>query len=108
MEYKSTKIPVEVYESAKKALTRLLADGIGSLPEEVRNPNRCPVCGGTLRNHEVKTRMRYVKCISCGYSQPIVDVEVSSSGPRLFTLGLGVLLGLGIAALFYLLNNGRR
>jgi len=107
-EYKSTKIPIEVYEATRMALAKLLANGIDSLPEEIRNPVRCPNCGGIMDEYEVRTRLQYKKCRSCGYSQPVIDVLASGPGSRLFTLGLGVLLGLGIAALFYLLNNGRR
>jgi len=108
--YKSVKIPIEVYNTAKITITQLLAKGTDSLPEEVRNPTKCPVCGSPLDTYDVKMRIRYAKCNSCGYSQPIFDfrIRTSSSGQNPPLIGLGIIFGLAISALLYLLNNKKR
>lgn len=89
------KIPEWVDENAEYLRKQLIKHGLDSLPEEIIEPSRCPLCGSKLK--EYKLRNIYLKCENCGYSQ---QSFLSSTN-----FSKGVILGLGIATTIYLLKN---
>ena len=40
--------------------------------------NVCPYCG----SNKVKINYPEITCLSCGYSEPLIDYPVSRRGPR--------------------------
>jgi hypothetical protein len=95
MEYKSVKIPEWAYMNALAARTDLLRRGLDAIPEEVREPQSCPRCGSKM---EPLADAPGVECAAgCGYRQDRIDAGEG--------VGLGVLLGLGLAALLERLPN---
>ena len=106
--YRSTKLPSYVFDEAELARAKLITGGIKRLPKEVLAPEKCPICGSKMRGFEVRTRVSYYVCDNCGYKQPGINVDVKGTDiASLATgLGLGVLLGLGLAALIYLVTRG--
>jgi formate dehydrogenase maturation protein FdhE len=104
--YRTTKIPLFVYEQLKMAKGKILLDKrvLSRLPKEVLSPSECPVCGERL----VETRMgrrwergrRWLACSKCAYNQPIVEPE----GP--FTDG--DLIALAVASLLYVTGERGR
>ena len=106
--YRSTKLPSYVFDEAELARAKLITGGIKRLPKEVLAPEKCPICGSKMRGFEVRTRVSYYVCDNCGYKQPGINVDVKGTDiASLATgLGLGVLIGLGLAALIYLVTRG--
>jgi ribosomal protein L37AE/L43A len=75
------------------------------LPEYISRPSVCPLCKGEMQGFQLRTNIRYYTCSKCGYKQPGIDLQASSTdiSSLAAALGIGVLAGLGIAALLYLL-----
>jgi hypothetical protein len=92
--YKSITVPTFSYDAALKARADLLQRGLASVPDDVLEPKACPHCQGVVDH--VTVGIEHIKCRSCGYAQQTVDV----SGSTLGQVGLGVVIGLGLAALF--------
>lgn len=97
MEYKSIKIPNETYEAIQLARVELARKGLGGLPIEIREPKTCAFCGTTLERSSVK--YEYLRCPKCNYKQQSINADVAGA------FALGGLIGLGIAALAYLLEK---
>ena len=93
MEYTTAKVPQWAYANGQRVAQELLHQGLGTLPSEVLRPVYCPICGGQLEVFEA--RYRYLRCTSCTYMQQ--DFTVTSN------FATGILFGLGLAALLYLL-----
>ena len=94
MIYKTVKVPVWVYEDALDARADVLRQGLQFLPKALLEPANCPRCRGDL---ELLTDgYERLECTSCGFKQE----KIAASGTNMSGLGLGVLLGLGLAALF--------
>jgi ribosomal protein S27AE len=89
MDYRSVKIPEWVYENALATRSELLRRGLDALPEEVREPQKCPRCGGKME--ALADEPRFECGAGCGYSQDRVG---EGEG-----VPLGVLFGLGLASL---------
>ncbi len=109
--YKVTRIPSYVMDEIELAKAKILMESkkLRELPEEILKPKKCPICGSEMRGMEVKLKTRYYECKNCGYKQPGLDLEVKGTDIASLAAGLGIgtLIGLGIAALLYLLF-GRR
>jgi len=107
--YRTIKVHWSILDGAEYARAQFLArrENLKKL-KPVLAPNRCPICGGELSELEVKAKIRYVQCKRCGYKQPSISVETSGTDVHEFmkALGIGVLVGLGLAALVYLLTHG--
>ena len=105
--YKPTRLPAEVFTEAELARAKLLMsrDALKRLPKDICDPNFCPICNKPLRKVEVRTAVGFAYCDACGYKQPTINVEAISADPVILAsaMGLGLLAGLGIAALLYLL-----
>jgi predicted RNA-binding Zn-ribbon protein involved in translation (DUF1610 family) len=113
VEYITTKIPVPVYEQIEMTRSKLAMDKstLKKLPPELLKPTSCPVCGSPMREAEVSVRARvgYYACTHCDYKQPIINVEAMSRGLNgLMALGSGIIIGLGMAALLYLLFGSEK
>ncbi len=110
--YKATKLPVEVFDEAELVKAKLIMnrEALKKLPSEGANPAKCPLGGNDLRVAEVKVAVKMVSCQRCGYKQPSLDVSSIGNDPAAIAgaLGLGVLAGLGIAALLYLIFSGEK
>jgi hypothetical protein len=105
MEYRVVRIPNYAYESAPVIKASAIANH-ARLPQEVVNPQSCPLCGGAMEGVEATVRVGYRRCTNCGYGQPVFQVERLQAD---FTdLGKGVLFALGIAALAYLIGQSLR
>lgn len=106
-EYKATKLPIEVFDEAELAKAKLIMnrEHLKKLPSEVIAPTICPICGDKLNISGVEVKAKVASCGKCGYKQPYLDVKAIGSDPAAFAtaLGLGVLAGLGISALLYLI-----
>ena len=104
IKYRSTKLPSYVFDEAELARAKLITGGIKRLPKKLLAPEKCPICGNKMRGFEVRTQVSYYVCDNCGYKQPGINVDVKGTDiASLATgLGLGVLIGLGLAALMYL------
>jgi predicted RNA-binding Zn-ribbon protein involved in translation (DUF1610 family) len=106
MEYRTTKIPTPVYEQVELARSKFAIEKsrLKNLPTEVLRPHKCPICGGKMVGAEIRARFGYYKCTQCDYKQPVLDIEAITSGSSgLMALGSGIIIGLGIAALLYLM-----
>lgn len=107
--YKTTKLPIYVFDSAELARAKILTEKskLNELPLELRKPEKCPICHGSMSGFEVETRVSYYQCKECGYKQP--GLEIRGQGTDVASLaaalGLGALVGLGIAALLYVLTQ---
>lgn len=110
--YKATKLPVEIFDEAELVKAKLIMSqgSLKKLPSYVVNPTICPMCGNKLKVSGVKVKAMVASCEKCGYKQPYLDVQAIGNDPATLAsvLGLGVLAGLGIAALLYLIFGGER
>ena len=109
--YRTARLPRPIFDQLAYARMKLLEKGekLEELREIVR-PERCPICGGPLRIIGVKAEVEYVECEKCHYKQPrlLIDVKGSDLYEFLKALGIGVLVGFGLAALLYLIFGGRK
>lgn len=101
--YRTIKVPESVYQNTLRLRADLVRNGTGTVPTELGDPSRCPRCGGPV--HRVTVGAEFVSCDAdaCGYKQQSLSVD--TTGKTVATLGLGMLLGLGIAAVFSALND---
>jgi len=107
VEYRSTKLPRYIFDEAELVRAKILTEGGRRLPREVLMPEKCPICGGKMRGLEVRARVSYYVCDRCGYKQPGLDISAKGTDVSALAaaLGIGTLIGLGIAALAYLLSR---
>ena len=105
--YKSTKLPRYIFDEAEMIKMKLLMGGLKELPRDILVPRKCPVCGGEMIGFEIRAGVSYYECKTCGYKQPGISMDIKTTDISTLArvLGLGVILGLGIAALFYLINQ---
>lgn len=92
MNWKTVKIPQWAYENALLAKGDVLTGALVP-PERFLAPPRCPRCESELEL--VSIGYEAAACTRCNYKQERFD----ASGANLNGLGIGVLLGLGLAAL---------
>jgi len=95
--YRDIKVPAPVYESARILRQRTLESGLNRIPREVMSPTSCPLCGGSLEGFQIA--YEYLRCKECGFSQQQFGAKGSGG------LGLGVIIGLGLAALAHFLSQ---
>jgi predicted RNA-binding Zn-ribbon protein involved in translation (DUF1610 family) len=109
VEYRTAKIPIPIYEQIEMARAKLALEKskLKNLPAEILRPEKCPICGNNMvmmEATEISAKFGYYRCSHCDYKQPAIDIDVISSGSgSLMALGSGIIIGLGIAALLYLL-----
>ena len=105
--YTTIKVPRELVDSA--ALVRQdIGRWCGKIPRSILSPERCLRCGGELEVvNRIKFGVEIVRCRNCGYAQPRIRTEVGGRdlASVLSSLGLGVLVGLGFAALLYVIES---
>ena len=96
-EYKGIKIPKDDYDSLEKARQLLARKGLDKLPKDFRKLSNCPICGSEIEGLMVE--YQHLRCSNpdCRYTQR--NVEIDAAG----TFAFGALVGLGVAALVYLL-----
>ena len=109
--YRTIKVPKPVFDQIKLALGKIMTNARALTKiENILKPNKCPNCGSLLKFFEFGVKYRYAYCPNCGYKQP--TLEISASGSNIFELvkglGMGVLIGLAIAALLYLLFSSEK
>lgn len=92
MNWKTVKIPQWAYEDALLAKGDALTGAL-RIPERVLAPSRCPRCQSELEL--ITVGYQRVQCTACNFKQE----RFEASGTNLTSLGIGVLLGLGLAAL---------
>lgn len=99
VEYKAIKVPKETYNMIETTRQQLANKGIQTLPQELREIKNCPICGNKLEKFGVK--YEYLRCQNpdCGYNQK--NLEVNTTG----TFAMGAMVGLGLAAIIYLLTR---
>lgn len=95
--YRDIKVPAPIYESAQILRQRTLESGLNQIPKEVTSPASCPLCGGSLEGFQIS--YKYLRCKECGFSQQQFGAKGSGG------LGLGVIIGLGLAALAHFLSR---
>jgi predicted RNA-binding Zn-ribbon protein involved in translation (DUF1610 family) len=110
LKYKSTKMPADVMDEAELVRAKILTNikqFNENLPQEIKNPTICPLCKNKLESFEVRVAVKYYRCSKCGYKQPGIDLQASGDdiSSLAAALGIGVLAGLGIASLLYLLSK---
>ncbi len=93
MNWKTVKIPQWAYENALLAKGDALTGAL-RVPEQLLAPPRCPRCQSEVEL--VTVGYQRVQCTACNFKQERFEF----SGTNLTSLGIGVLLGLGLAALF--------
>jgi len=94
MLYRTIRVPEWVYYDAVLARSDTLNQGLQSIPEQLREPIVCPRCRGALAI--VTVGYEHLECTSCGFKQE----KIAASGSNLAGVGLGVIIGLGLAAYF--------
>jgi hypothetical protein len=101
--YRTIKVPEAVYQNTLRLQADLIRKGTGSLPAKLSDPDRCPRCGGPV--HRLTVGAEFVSCdaAACGYQQQSLAAE--ATGKTITTLALGMLLGLGVAAVFSALKE---
>ncbi len=107
--YQTIKVPKPILDEIAFAKMKIAMDRKKlSRLKDIVAPERCPVCGGELKKLEVEAKVEYVECKECGFKQPRLSVEARGSDLYEFlkALGIGALIGLGLAALLYLLSRG--
>jgi len=95
--YRDIKIPEPLYESARILRQHTFEAGFGQIPRRIISPTKCPLCEGSLETFQAA--YQYVRCTNCGYSQQ--QLAAVGSG----ALGLGVIIGLGLAALAHMIAD---
>jgi hypothetical protein len=102
-DYKSLKVPTWVYENVQQARADLVRRGIASVPPSLTAPKQCPRCHGAVTQVAATATVHFeqVQCAGCGYRQQ----TFAATGHLVAGMGLGVLLGLGIAALLESTNR---
>lgn len=81
----------------KKAREELMNRGLENLPEV---KPICPNCRNELNDFKINSK--YIKCSYCDYE------EKSASLTALGSFALGAIVGLGAAALIYLLSKDKK
>lgn len=105
MNYKVVRVPDWAYENGKRLQGEIVKRGLNSVPSEICEPLACPWCGTQLNSVELK--YRYAQCPKCGYKQQ--TFQARSNMPELIAaVGLGALIGLGIAELIKALNKQKK
>jgi hypothetical protein len=94
MSWKTVKIPAWAYENALMAKGDVLTRGLGALPPGLLSPRTCPRCDSPLAS--APSEADRVRCTRCNYKQE----RLEAGGTSLTSVGIGVLIGLGLAALF--------
>jgi hypothetical protein len=92
MQYRTIRVPEWVYYDAILARSDTLNHGLRSIPEQLREPVACPRC----RSELTVAADGQFECGSCGFRQE----KIETSGGNLAGVGLGVIIGLGLAAYF--------
>jgi len=103
MEYKVVSVPEWAYKNGKKLQGEIIRRGLNAVPAEICDPSICPWCGGQLEP-VVELKYRYVQCTKCDYEQQ--TFEAKSNVPQIIAgIGLGTLIGLGIAEIIKALTK---
>jgi len=97
VQYRDVKVPEPIYESARILRQRTIEFGLNQIPREITSPAKCPLCHGPLEGFQAA--YQYMRCSNCGYSQQQLVAQGSGA------LGLGVIIGLGLAALANLMSE---
>lgn len=100
MEYKTVKIPKQTYDLIEQTRNQLAIKGIESLPKEFREITICPICGQKLQGFDIEYSHIYCPTEECGYNQKNLKVNVTDA------FAIGAIVGLGTAALLYLIFKG--
>ena len=97
--YNNIRIPNSTYESLIDLKTLLRKKGLDQLPKDLIKfePRKCPQCNYSMNEIQFKGSISH--CPNCGFTQPVLKLEVGGA------LALGALIGLGIAGLIYLLTK---
>lgn len=98
MIWKTVKIPQWAYEDALLAKGDALTGAL-RIPEALLAPTLCPRCNSELEL--VTVGYQRLQCTACNFKQERIAVGANATG-----VGIGVLLGLGLAAL--LASSGGR
>jgi hypothetical protein len=97
-EYRPTKVTAATRNGLEALRSKVAYDGVGRLhyiPKEVLAPEKCPLCGNPLKKFQVE--FSYYECPKCHYQQQEFKLDANA-------LAVGALIGLGIAALAYLVG----
>jgi len=100
--YKVVKIPEEDYNAIERARQELAMKGVETLPQDFIHSTRCPLCGSRMEGISVK--VAYLQCSNpeCGYKQRSLKINATGA------FALGALMGLGAAALIYLMSKNKK
>lgn len=93
---KMVKLPAWAYDNLRQAKLQIERRGI-NMGAELVSPKICPKCGKPMES--IKVKYEYVKCPKCGYTQQKINFSVGSN------IALGIIIGLGTAALLSYLND---
>ena len=95
--YRDIKVPEPIYQNTQILRQKALDLGFGQIRDEIGSGSECPLCQSPMEQFRVE--YQYNKCPKCGFSQQ--QIAAGGSG----ALGLGVIIGLGLAALAQLLSD---
>ena len=96
--YKTIKIPEPTYEAIKKAQIEIAKVGMNNIPSDILE--KCPFCESNLDT--IGINYQYSECPNCHYKNQ--NININSRG----NLTIGILVGLGIAALISALGRQER
>jgi hypothetical protein len=95
--YRDIKVPEPIYQNTQILRQKALELGFGQIRDEIGTTSQCPLCQSPME--QFRAEYQYNTCPKCGFSQQ--QIAAAGSG----ALGLGVIIGLGLAALAQLLSD---
>ena len=95
--YRDVKVPEPIYQNTQILRQKALDLGFREIRDEIGSSAQCPLCQAPME--QFRAEYQYNTCSNCGFSQQ--QIAAGGSG----ALGLGVIIGLGLAALAQLLSE---
>lgn len=99
VKYKTIKVPIKDYEIIEQTRQQLAIKGIETLPKELIETKKCPICGSKMEGFGIKYQFLQCSNPKCNYKQRNLRLDATGA------FAIGAIVGLGAAALIYLLTR---